>query len=107
LPPLLDDARRRRSALAVPFGLVRVAAIGVAVFAVLHLLGARESTSVLSGTSPGSGTAAFLGAAYAVAYFGAVVGAPVLVIAALIFCGLARCLPSPRGPGRHAETGAK
>ena len=63
-------------------------ALGMVVgFGVLHLAGARDAVSVLSGT-PVEGmsmaVAAALGAAYVLAYFGAVLLAPILVVAAAL-----------------------
>src|SRR5262249_1155975 len=56
-----------------------------AVFVALHLIGAREHVSILSGTAPSSHLAAAAGLLYVAAWFCAVVVAPVLAIAAGLF----------------------
>ncbi len=64
-----------------------IRAVGIAaVFAALHLAGAREHVGFLSGTAgpegwSRAGSAAF-GLAYVFFYFGAVLVAPILVLAA-------------------------
>jgi len=60
-------------------------AIGlVAVLVLLHLIGARENVSILSGTAPPSDFAAVTGLFYVAAWLCAVVVAPTLVIAPVI-----------------------
>ncbi|MGC4115766.1 MAG: hypothetical protein QM765_14430 [Myxococcales bacterium] len=56
----------------------------LALFAVLHLLGLREHTTVLSGTVMGKSSAVsgFLGLMYLLSYFGAILLAPPALIAA-------------------------
>ncbi|WP_437602392.1 hypothetical protein WMF28_12305 [Sorangium sp. So ce590] len=68
------------------------AALLVAAFAACHLLGLREHVSVLSGTAPpGSGGGdASLGVAYALSWFGGVVCAPILAIAAGVLAAVDR-----------------
>ncbi|WP_437329303.1 hypothetical protein [Sorangium sp. So ce381] len=59
------------------------AAMLLAAFVVCHMLGLREQVSVLSGTPPPAGGGdPLLGVAYALAWFGGVVLAPILAIAA-------------------------
>lgn len=59
------------------------AAMLLAAFVVCHMLGLREQVSVLSGTPPPAGGGdPLLGVAYALAWFGGVVFAPILAIAA-------------------------
>ena len=69
-----------------PKDFVRHAVLIVVLFAVVHLFGLREYTSIISGTmaSPtlGAETCTLLAIIYMVFYFGAVVLAPVLLIAA-------------------------
>ncbi|HUS63863.1 MAG TPA: hypothetical protein VMZ28_04930 [Kofleriaceae bacterium] len=65
-----------------PAGLLGRAAILLAAFGACHLAGWRDLTSVLSGTPPGSTLAALGGVLYLVFYFAAVIGVPVLIIAA-------------------------
>lgn len=62
--------------------MLRAALVMLAAFAALHLFGARPSVSVLSGTIH-SWPQAFLGLAYAAAYFAAVLLAPPLLAAGL------------------------
>lgn len=61
--------------------LLVIAAVSLATFAILHACGFRDDTSVLSG-APASSAAA--GVAYVAAYFGAIVIAPVLLLAAAV-----------------------
>jgi hypothetical protein len=69
-----------------PKDLVRHALLIVALFAVAHLAGLREFTTIISGTvaSPDLGVdlCALLGLGYMALYFGTVVFAPILLIAA-------------------------
>ncbi len=61
--------------------LLVIAVVLLAAFAILHACGFRDDTSVLSGGPASSGAA---GVAYVVAYFGAIVIAPVLLLAAVV-----------------------
>ena len=69
-----------------PKDFVRHAVLIVVLFAVVHLLGLREYTAMISGTmaSPNLGAEActLLAIIYMLFYFGAVVFAPILLIAA-------------------------
>jgi hypothetical protein len=69
-----------------PKDFVRHAVLILVLFAVAHLCGLREFTTIVSGTmaSPALGTeiCALLGMGYMAFYFGAVVLVPVLLIAA-------------------------
>lgn len=69
-----------------PKDFVRHAVLIVMVFGIVHLLGWRECTSVLNGTTGAPGmdmeTALLLGIAYALLYFATVVLVPILLIAA-------------------------
>jgi hypothetical protein len=82
--------------------LVAAALFVACALGVLHLLGARDAVSILSGTVPsgGAGSAA-LGAFYALAWFATVVLAPPMVIAAVLLAAAryarAPCRP-PRSP---------
>lgn len=69
--------RFRCAALAIAIGIA-------AVFAALHLAGARAHVGLLSGTAPASDADVVLGAAYALAWFGAVLVAPIAVLAVLL-----------------------
>jgi hypothetical protein len=62
---------------------IRRAVIIGGVFVLLHLAGGRDEVGFLSGSYEPS----LLGAAYALAWFGAVIVAPILVIAA----GISAC----------------
>ena len=82
-----------------PAGFLACAAAPAAVFAILHLAGLRMYAGVLSGTDVTEGLSrdggATRGGIYVLAYFGCVVVAPILVIAAAIFAGLNRII-APR-----------
>lgn len=69
------------------------AAVIAALYAVAHALGLRAYTAILSGTSPpgGDGPAAWaLGIGYVLCYFAAVIGAPILILAAGVTWGVGR-----------------
>ena len=69
-------------------------------FAIVHALGWREFTTVLSGTIPKDNPeaeAAFKGLAYMAAYFAAVLVAPICLIATAISYGLGRLLQVSKG----------
>jgi hypothetical protein len=53
-------------------------------FVGLHLAGARVCVGLLSGTVPGGEADVIAGVLYVVAWFGFVIGAPILVIAVLL-----------------------
>ncbi|WP_437727446.1 hypothetical protein [Sorangium sp. So ce861] len=79
------------------------AALLVSAFAACHLLGLREHVSVLSGTAPpGGGADASLGVVYALAWFGAVVLAPILAIAACVLAAGDRLRSRRPAPSRPA-----
>ena len=60
------------------------ALIAVAVLLACHALGMREDVSVLSGTAPATGAeSALLGVIYVLAWFAALVVAPILALGAL------------------------
>ncbi|MFP2897386.1 hypothetical protein [Corallococcus sp. 4LFB] len=68
-----------------------LAALGLcALFVCLHLGGGRESVGVLSGTVVGGPWRMGLGVGYALAWFGAVLVAPVLLLAGLADAVLGR-----------------
>ena len=81
---------------ATPRGLFVWAVLLSAVFAGVHLAGWRELTTMLSATAVEgytfAGTAA-RGAAYLLAYFGFVLGVPILLIAA----GILKWMELPQG----------
>ncbi|HEY6226904.1 MAG TPA: hypothetical protein VI282_07260 [Verrucomicrobiae bacterium] len=71
-----------------------------AMFAILNALGWREFTSVTSGTFPHGATAmeaSVKALAYMAAYFGSVLVAPVLIIAAAIRFGLEQVFRVSKG----------
>lgn len=60
------------------------ALIAVMVLLVVHVLGMREDVSVLSGTASAGGSASALpGVAYVLAWFAALIVAPILALGAL------------------------
>ena len=69
-----------------PSGLILRAALIAAAFLVCHVLGWRQYTTIASGTAPaafgGQSVGAALGILYIASYFGFVLLAPVLVLAA-------------------------
>ncbi|MCE9673039.1 hypothetical protein LY474_35060 [Myxococcus stipitatus] len=67
----------------------------VATFGVLHLLGGRQYVGVLSGTMDGGMAAMLFGVAYALSWFGAVLLAPILLLAGLASASLRRRPPTP------------
>ncbi|MBN8233409.1 hypothetical protein JYK02_38415 [Corallococcus macrosporus] len=68
-----------------------IAALGIAaLFLVLHLGGGRESVGLLSGTVVGGPWQMGLGIVYALAWFGTVLVAPVLLLAGLADTALGR-----------------
>lgn len=91
-----------------PKDFIRYAGLIVVLFAVAHVFGLREFTTIISGTmaSPDLGveTCALLGMGYVALFFSVVVLVPVLLIAA----GLLRCwevvrqrrVESPKGDRR-------
>lgn len=79
------------------------AAMLLAAFVVCHLLGLREQVSVLSGTPPPAGGGdPLLGVAYALAWFGGVVLAPILAIAAGVLAVVDRLRSRRPAPARTA-----
>ncbi len=76
-----------QAATFTPTGLCVWAGAVTVAFALAHLAGWREQVTILSGTLPtGSSwvTAQFKAAAYFATYFGAVLGAPILLLAAAL-----------------------
>jgi hypothetical protein len=73
---------------------IGVAVLLLAVFALFQLLGWRDDTAILSGTStsPNVGVAVIRGVLYALSYFLAVVISPILVVAAMINAVICRFL---------------
>jgi hypothetical protein len=71
-----------------PKDFVRHAVLVLAVFALVHLCGLREYTSVLNGTTGAVGmdmeTATLLGVGYVLVYLAAILLAPILLIAAAL-----------------------
>jgi hypothetical protein len=74
------------------------AGILFALFIGLHLAGGRECVGVLSGTLVGGPERIYLGLGYALAWFGAVLAAPVLLLA-----GVADVLLERVGRGTAAQ----
>ena len=85
--------RRRRLRLISPLGMVSLAALMAAGFALCHALGWRRHVAALLGTSLGAADQiadAGLGGFYAMTYFLFVFVAPVLAIAAALFAVVQR-----------------
>ena len=89
-----------------PGGLLVRAALVAVFFAACHLAGWREHTTFLSGTPASAGgsvnTSALLGVVYMAAYFGLVLLAPILVLAAGLLFAFERW-----GFHRRGKTGAE
>jgi len=79
---------RTRFSLLTPSGLIARAALGVLVFIVLHVIGFRVYTTILSGTSPTGEQVAYVDmlkmVAYVLSYLFSTMVAPILVIAAAV-----------------------
>jgi hypothetical protein len=79
-----------------PAGLAARAMVFLLGFAIIYALGWREHTTILSGTPTteaiGHSTSATLGVVYICAYLGAVVVAPILLLASALLAALHRCL---------------
>nr|BDT31188.1 hypothetical protein MFMH1_08570 [Myxococcus sp. MH1] len=69
---------------------VLMALVWVAVFLLLHLAGGRQYVGVLSGTRVGGAPELVFGLLYALAWFGAVLLAPILLLAGLADAALPR-----------------
>jgi hypothetical protein len=85
-----------------PCGLLVRAGLLAGTFGVLHLLGLREYTSIICGTSPTGNVAdgsAVWGVLYAFFHFAFVLGVPILVLAAGILVGVLSLGQRPGVPG--------
>jgi NADH:ubiquinone oxidoreductase subunit 6 (subunit J) len=71
---------------------VGLAIVVLALFGLFHLLGWRDDTAIISGTSisPDRNAAALRGVLYALTYFLAVIVSPILLLAAMISAILRR-----------------
>jgi len=93
-----------RWSLLTPSGLVVRAVVGILVFTILHAIGLRAYTTVISGTSP-TGRQVGYGdmwkmLAYVLSYLSATVLAPILLLAAGVLSLLTRRVHRPeRYPG--------
>jgi hypothetical protein len=79
-----------RAPMLTPRGFVARALVLAAVFTLCELAGWREHTTFISGTAAGGGNveaSAARGLIYLLAWFGFVLGTPVLLIAALLLAG--------------------
>lgn len=90
------------SGILTPRGMLQRALGIVAVFAICHLVGWREYTTIISGTSPTGNPANFWsivpGCIYAVIYFAMVIAMPILVIAAGLLFVAEKWLDRSRSP---------
>jgi len=76
---------RRQRHLISPWGLVAIAAFIAMLYGIGHVLGWREYVSSVFATSAGPSSHIVMGLLYAIAYFGFVLVAPWLVLAAILF----------------------
>jgi len=85
-----------RYSLFTPSGLIARATVVSFAFIILHAVGFRTYTTILSGTSPTGEPFGYIDSlkavAYIISYLFATVGAPILVIAALVLAILQRML---------------
>jgi hypothetical protein len=71
-----------KARIGIPVRLLKLAACFAVVYLACHLLGLRESVSMLSGTLPATEEELFVGLFTVLAWFGAVLVAPALALAA-------------------------
>ena len=93
-PAIPKPARQRRPIS--PWGLVAVAACVAMAYGVAHVLGWREYVSSVFATSAGPNSHIIMGLLYAITYFGFVLLAPLLVLAAVLFAILSRLFARTR-----------
>jgi hypothetical protein len=82
----------RQGGLLSPRFFTDLAVIWLVLYFVLHLAGLRGYASILSGTIPSAHATQgiYLGTAYVILYFLAVVGTPILLLAAVLMYGVRR-----------------
>lgn len=89
-PPV--PPRARRFPWTSPVGLLLRGVMLALPFLALHLAGAREATTIVSGTSsdgsPPTPLQAGVAAAYMIAWFGAILGGPILAGAGALLAGI-------------------
>ena len=79
------------------------AATAMVLCSLLHRVGGPEASDVLSGTAP-LGPSAWLGLAYVLSWFAAVLLAPITLLAAAIERGLSYALGRPCSPPPSAQS---
>lgn len=89
---------------------MRSAVLFIAVLGLLHLLGWRENTAVISGTTVGASFygSALRGVLYGISWFAAVIVSPILILAMgidAILRRLGRTNPSVKTPGSDEQHG--
>lgn len=84
----------RRGGLLSPRFFTDLAVIWLVLYLALHLAGLREYAAILSGTIPSTHATQgiYLGTAYVILYFLAVVGAPILLLAAALMYAVRRII---------------
>ena len=91
-----------KRSLFTPSGLILRVALGVLAFLILHAMGFRRYTTVLSGTSPTGEQIVYSDmlkmVAYVITYLFATVMAPILLIAAVALTALQRKFIPSNGP---------
>ena len=89
--PAAGGARKRRFQVISHAGMLAVAVVLVITYTVLHVLGLRENVSLVFATSSGGSEGQMAWALlYVASYVGAVVLAPILILAAGIHFGTTR-----------------
>jgi hypothetical protein len=76
--------------LVSPHGFAISALLIWVAFGICHALGWREYSSILSGNLAAADGQVAMGVAYVMSYFGCVVAAPILLLAAALFVALLR-----------------
>ncbi len=77
-----------------PKGWILRAGLLLAIFGILHLLGWRDDTRIISGTSLDGHATIIHGLLYGLAYFAAMLVCPILILAAGLYALLMRFVPS-------------
>jgi hypothetical protein len=94
-----------------PSGLIARAVLGVLVFTVLHAVGFRAYTTILSGTSPTGEQVAYVDmlkmVAYVLSYLFSTIIAPILLIAAALLTVLQRKLVKSGRLSSETDSGSE
>lgn len=86
---------------------IRIALILAVLFLLGHLVGLRESTAIISGTRPATELELFLGAFYALSWFGFVLLSPILALAGGMQLVMGWLFSRVNGRDHAAESGSR